>query len=486
MKRVRTSLSRPAILTTAGITCLQVFDCLEPFLEPVGGHGLQAGYPVVSLLLILCYLAIAATFKCSASILESRRLSSVLCLGASVCAGVVAFCTFDAPLLPTWAPAAALVMVVCFHCALNLNFLASLCRHGISTVILCLAVSNVIASPVAAAISLTGNRAVIIAAVTLLPLCVLGILYTQDRIYGPAGQSPETNQDATAESDLETSRDATAMVRPVVLMVLTIAATSFIRSFTPAVLDSVSFFGALAGSAFVAAAIMGSGRRVRFRSLYQASWILIVTALLLVSLADFAPRLAAGVMGNAGYILFDIFITALIANACRLSSLSPYLAFSITGCGGAAAFCLGGLFGSAFSGATPYTVAITAFFLATILAAASNLLLTDDDYRTSWGTIRPSAEHDSIAIFYGSLPATCDAISQQYGLTPREEEVLILLAQRKSVADIEVELFISNPTAKTHVRNIYRKLGIHKRAELLAMVGHPSTASAASASTDGD
>lgn len=120
------------------------------------------------------------------------------------------------------------------------------------------------------------------------------------------------------------------------------------------------------------------------------------------------------------------------------------------------------------------------------MAAASNLLLTDDDYRTSWGTIRPSAEHDSIAIFYGSLPATCDAISQQYGLTPREEEVLILLAQRKSVADIEVELFISNPTAKTHVRNIYRKLGIHKRAELLAMVGHPSTASAASASTDGD
>ena len=149
-------------------------------------------------------------------------------------------------------------------------------------------------------------------------------------------------------------------------------------------------------------------------------------------------------------------------------------------------FCLGGLFGSAFSGATPYTVAITAFFLAAILAAASNLLLTDYDYRTSWGTIRPSAEHDSIAIFYGSLPATCDAISQQYGLTPREEEVLILLAQRKSVADIEAELFISNPTAKTHVRNIYRKLGIHKRAELLAMVGHPSTASAASASTDGD
>ena len=127
MKRARTSLSRPTILTIAGITCLQVFDCLEPFLEPAGEHGLRAGYPVVSLLLILCYLAIAATFKRSASILESRRISSALCLGALVCAGVVAFCTFDAPHLPTWAHAAALAMVVCFHCALNLNFLASLC-----------------------------------------------------------------------------------------------------------------------------------------------------------------------------------------------------------------------------------------------------------------------------------------------------------------------------------------------------------------------
>ena len=81
MKSARTSLSRPTILTIAGITCLQVFDCLEPFLEPAGGHGLRAGYPVVSLLKILCYLAIAATFKRSASILESRRLSSALCLG---------------------------------------------------------------------------------------------------------------------------------------------------------------------------------------------------------------------------------------------------------------------------------------------------------------------------------------------------------------------------------------------------------------------
>ena len=57
-----------------------------------------------------------------------------------------------------------------------------------------------------------------------------------------------------------------------------------------------------------------------------------------------------------------------------------------------------------------------------------------------------------------------------------EEEVLVLLAQRKTIPDIEAELFISNSTAKAHCKGIYRKLGVHKREELLRLVGHPSSA----------
>ncbi|MEG0620695.1 MAG: LuxR C-terminal-related transcriptional regulator, partial [Raoultibacter sp.] len=48
----------------------------------------------------------------------------------------------------------------------------------------------------------------------------------------------------------------------------------------------------------------------------------------------------------------------------------------------------------------------------------------------------------------------------------REEEVLLLLAQHKTVGAIERELFIANGTAKTHTRHIYRKLDIHSRDEL--------------------
>ena len=50
-------------------------------------------------------------------------------------------------------------------------------------------------------------------------------------------------------------------------------------------------------------------------------------------------------------------------------------------------------------------------------------------------------------------------------LSPREHEVLQLLAQGLRVAEISRKLFISESTAKTHVANIYDKLSVSNRAE---------------------
>ena len=58
----------------------------------------------------------------------------------------------------------------------------------------------------------------------------------------------------------------------------------------------------------------------------------------------------------------------------------------------------------------------------------------------------------------------------RHGLTQREGEVLLLLAQQKSAADIEQELLVANGTAKAHIRHVYQKLGIHSREELYEMV----------------
>ena len=57
-------------------------------------------------------------------------------------------------------------------------------------------------------------------------------------------------------------------------------------------------------------------------------------------------------------------------------------------------------------------------------------------------------------------------LSEKYHLSPRETEVLKLLSSGRSLPYIEKELVISHSTARTHVRHIYEKLGIHNRQQL--------------------
>jgi DNA-binding NarL/FixJ family response regulator len=51
------------------------------------------------------------------------------------------------------------------------------------------------------------------------------------------------------------------------------------------------------------------------------------------------------------------------------------------------------------------------------------------------------------------------------GLSPREREVYELLIQGRTNGEIGQRLFISESTAKVHVRHIFEKLGVHTRAE---------------------
>ncbi len=53
------------------------------------------------------------------------------------------------------------------------------------------------------------------------------------------------------------------------------------------------------------------------------------------------------------------------------------------------------------------------------------------------------------------------------GLTPRENEVLILVAKGYTYREIAEKLFLSVKTVQNHVQNILAKLQLHKRYELM-------------------
>ena len=64
-----------------------------------------------------------------------------------------------------------------------------------------------------------------------------------------------------------------------------------------------------------------------------------------------------------------------------------------------------------------------------------------------------------------------DWVVERYNLTKREGEMLSLFVEGRSMPYIAEMLTISENTVKTHIRNIYTKMGIHNKQELLDIIG---------------
>lgn len=72
-------------------------------------------------------------------------------------------------------------------------------------------------------------------------------------------------------------------------------------------------------------------------------------------------------------------------------------------------------------------------------------------------------------VVQGTATGTQESASPFADLTPREREILCLLAEGQSNKVIARNLGISDGTVKLHVKAILRKLGIHSRVEAAVM-----------------
>jgi DNA-binding NarL/FixJ family response regulator len=62
-----------------------------------------------------------------------------------------------------------------------------------------------------------------------------------------------------------------------------------------------------------------------------------------------------------------------------------------------------------------------------------------------------------------NAPAQSDRLGREHGLTPREVEVLALVAQGLSNVEIAERLYVSINSVKTYIRSAYAKIGVASR-----------------------
>jgi DNA-binding NarL/FixJ family response regulator len=112
-------------------------------------------------------------------------------------------------------------------------------------------------------------------------------------------------------------------------------------------------------------------------------------------------------------------------------------------------------------------------------AGASGFLLKSAPPRELAGAVRTIATGDALFApqvtrrlieHYLTRPPRPAALAEGFGrLTPREAEVMMLIARGQSNAAIAARLYLSEPTVKTHVTRIFTKLGVRDRVHAVVL-----------------
>lgn len=96
--------------------------------------------------------------------------------------------------------------------------------------------------------------------------------------------------------------------------------------------------------------------------------------------------------------------------------------------------------------------------------------LRDFSFSTAIQGVRPVENVTPLETPRPGIEQRCEGLAKSFGLTERECEVFTLLARGRNGAFIQEECRVTRNTAKTHIRHIYQKLGVHTQQELIDLV----------------
>ncbi|WP_195762817.1 helix-turn-helix domain-containing protein [Eggerthella guodeyinii] len=267
--------------------------------------------------------------------------------------------------------------------------------------------------------------------------------------------------------------DWSISLRPIVLLVAFGFSNAVIRGFLGTEDQATVLLGVCVAALSVLAVAVWRFGEFEITSLYQVSVPILVAGAMLVLMNGEWWGVAAAFCSNAAFALFSVFITAAFCGVAYRYGVNAMWLFGIT----QASLTFGSLGGklvSAWGGSflfDPSMLVATMSVLVVTLVALSMALVSDRDFKTNWGiTSRNEQGGRSVVDEEQRLMLSCSRIAQRYGLTRREEEVLVLMMRGYTLSRIGEGLFIAESTMKTHSRHIYRKVGVANRNELQEFV----------------
>ncbi len=426
--------------------------------------------------------------------LHSSRLP-VLCAALGAVASLVMYgapvagdtWTFLAPAVPLVTRCAS-VVVALYVAACCMAFLGRLCAYDTRTVVVALGLSYVLFSIVFLALTLLDERALSLC-LALCPLVALGCLLIGARMDEAAGASEEGAPTPAATAAPVASAVPAGRVAwlslPWGFIVLCVAFIYFgvtsVRVFTAMGIGlaqmgtlnvAAHVLTAVVSAALVAAFAAGLVRKgivlSNFISIVALVALLYMGSLLVVTLGDPAGvyvLVGKRVLVAAEHSAEVLLLMALLTEAVH-RRMAPWLligAYGIVVCAGPQFFALDVLYATGVLGVLaemPLTTPLAAVGAFAIAAAAIVLLVAHSRDNAA----QASAQGDT---WQTDL---CRQATVSYDITPREFDVVVYTYRGYSARKIAETLLVSESTVKAHLSHCYRKLGIHTKQELIALV----------------
>ncbi|MGV8082069.1 MAG: response regulator transcription factor [Coriobacteriia bacterium] len=241
--------------------------------------------------------------------------------------------------------------------------------------------------------------------------------------------------------------------------------------------------GALFAGAFALYSIYYS-RRLDILTLYRWMPPFLVIALALSTLAASWAQALAYISATIAQLGFDIMIWIFFTDVAHKGIKTPAIALGMSRGFVQVGVTIGSALGIVsdrwlHAGAVrPTTVVLV---LICMLAIATSFMQERRELARAKAdeaiapTVKQTGENPEYAerseqVSSAGIDEICGELAERHGLSPREREVLGYLARGRSLPYIREQLVLSKNTIDTHAKNLYRKLDVHSRQELIDLI----------------